>query len=126
MNWIEKIDPNLLAALLAAISAIISPMITAIINNRHQYRMRKLEMVQEEKIKAIQQYAEACSNYISYPNRTDLLEYSKAYGKIFLYAEKAHHKAIKEINRNIENKQYLEASETLSKVCAALSSEMKI
>ena len=126
MEWLQKIDPTVLAALLAAFSAIIAPIVTSCINNRHQYRMRKLEIAQEEKIKAIQHYAEACSNYISHPARDELVEYSRAYGKIFLYTDKSCHDDIKAIDKSIENQKLQDSSNMLAKVCEALSSEMKI
>lgn len=110
----------------AAIAAIIAPVVTALINNRHQYRMRKLEMVQEEKAKAIQEYAEACSNYMADNHRNAQVEYYKSYGKIFLYANKNHWEDIEAIHTDIENGNFQSASRKLSAVCQSLSRDIKI
>ena len=126
MNWLMDTNPTVIAALVAAVAAIVAPIITSWINNRHQYKMRKLEIMQTERIRVIQHYAEACSNYISRPNQSELVEYSKSYGKIFLYAPKAIHKDIEEIQRLLDVNDFSSASSLLVKVCQELSSEMKV
>lgn len=126
MEWLNRIEPTILVALLTAFSAVFAPTVTAFINNRHQHKMRKLEIVQEERIKAIQEYVESCSSYISHNHRSELSEYSRSYGKIFLYADKKHWKAIKELHADIEKGDFQSASGKLADVCQALSSDMKI
>ena len=114
------------SAIYAAIAAIIAPVLTALINNLHQYRMRKLEMVQDKKIQAIQEYAESCSSYIAQNHRAELSEYSKSYGKIFLYADKKHWKDIQAVHDDIKSGNFESASERLAHVCQALSGDMKL
>lgn len=114
------------AGIYAAIAAIVAPVVTALINNRHQYKMRKIEMVQEEKIKAIQEYAEACGNYMALNNGSVRSAYYKSYGKIFLYSEKKHWKSIEEIHQNIENGNFTAAAEKLPHVCQSLAGDMRI
>lgn len=109
----------------AAIAAIIAPVLTALINNHHHYRMRKIELVQSEKIKAIQEYAETCGNCIERPKGHEKSEYAKSYGKIFLYADKRYWKDIKAVNQAIEDENYTIASEKLASVCQSLSKDMK-
>lgn len=126
MSWLRDVDATVLAALLAAFSAIVAPVITTWINNRHQYRMKKLEMVQEERIRAIQEYAESCSNYIAHQKGYEKTEYSKSYGKIFLYADKKHWKSIQSIHRDIAEGHLQDASEKLASVCQSLASDMNV
>ena len=121
MDWLRKTDPTILVALLTTFSAIFAPTITALVNNRHQYKIRKLEVLQEKRIKAIQEYAESCSNYIAHNHRAELCEYSKCYGKIFLYANKKHWAKIKGLHADIENGDFQSASAKLADVCQALS-----
>ena len=45
-------DTALIVALITAFAAIVSPIITAIINNKHQANIRKLELVYEPKLAA--------------------------------------------------------------------------
>lgn len=114
------------AGIYAAIAAIIAPIATALINNRHQYRMRKLELVQDEKIKAIQEYAEACGNYMASNNGAVRSAYYQSYGKIFLYADKKRWKAIEEIHTHIENGEFAAASEKLPSVCQSLAGDIRL
>lgn len=126
MEWLNRVDPTILVALLTTFSAVFAPTITAFINNQHQYKMRKLEIIQEKRIQAIQEYAESCSRYIAHNHRGELSEYSRSYGKIFLYADKKHWKSIKELHAEIENGNFQSAASKLADVCQALSSDMKI
>lgn len=54
-------DVNGIAALIAAVAAISAPVITAIVNNRHEYKMRKLEYQFANKSKALQEFMQAFS-----------------------------------------------------------------
>ena len=126
MELLRSIDPAVLVAVLAAMSAIFAPLITAWLNNRHQYKMKRMEIVQAEKIRAIQEYAESCSNYIARCHRVELGEYSKSYGKIFLYTDRKHWKAIKELHADIESGNFQAASAKFASVCQALSEDMKL
>lgn len=119
-------DAVVLAALITAFSAIIAPVITAWINNRHQYRMRKLEMMQAEKIKAVQEYVESCSRYIAHGNSAELADYARSYGRIFLYVGKKHWKKIRAIHHFIDDGNLHAASDALADICQELSGEMKI
>ena len=110
----------------AAIAAILAPVFTCLINNRHQYKMRKLEIIQEQKSKVIHEYAEACSNYMTDSHKNAQVEYYKSYGKIYLYANKKHWRAIESIHTDIENGNFKLASEKLTNVCQALSFDIKI
>ena len=119
-------DTTVIAALIAAVAAIIAPVITTCLNNRHQYKMRKLEISQEEKIKAIQEYTEACSNFLIDGRSAAKSEYYKSYGKIFLYANKKNWSKIEKLHFAIENGPESAASNLLNELCQDLSSDMKI
>lgn len=126
MDWLREVDATVLAALIAAVSAIFAPVITAWINNHHQYRMRKLEMVQAERIRIVQEYTESCSTYIAHQSGHELSEYSKSYGKIFLYTDKKHWKSIRSLHQAISEKNFQSASEKFAVVCQSLASDLKI
>ena len=117
---------TIIVAMVAAISAILAPILTALLNNRHQYKIRKLELLQAERIKAIQDFLSACSNYITSYTKPTKDEYYRRYGEIFLHVNKKHWKSIEDLNADIENGQARSASEKLTKVCQALSEEMKL
>ena len=113
-------------AIFAAIAAIIAPVLTAFINNRHQYKMRKLELYQNERIQSIQDYTSSCSNYIENPYAPEQSEYLRAYGKIFLYARRKHWPAIESVHSDIMRKDFQRASDKLADLFQALSSDLKI
>lgn len=120
-----KFEPTLIVALITAVSAIASPVVTAVINNRHEYKMRKLELIQNQKIKAIQGYTTNCSNYLSSNSNRTREEYYKSYGEIFLYVNKHNWKIIESLHSEIENGSWDSALKNLRIVCQSLSREME-
>lgn len=113
-------------AIYAALAAIVAPVLTALINNRHQYRMRKLEIFQDERIRAIGSYAESCSNYIDNPYATEKSEYLRAYGKVFLYTKRKQWPAIESVHADIMSNDLESASGKLADLFQSLSADMKI
>ena len=77
-----KFDSTVTFSMILAIVAFVSPIAVAIINNRHQAEIRKLEMEQELKIKiadtyyddkkkAFECFANAAGNFITYSGAVD-------------------------------------------------------
>lgn len=112
-------------AIYAAIAAIVAPVLTALLNNHHQYRMRKLDIFQDERIKSIQAYTESCSNYIENSYAQEKSEYLKAYGRIFLYTRRKHWPEIESVHSDIMREDFQSASGKLAVLFQALSSDMK-
>lgn len=119
-------NPTIIVALLTTASAVFAPVLTAWINNRHQYRMRKLELIQVERIRAIQEYVQACSDYFSPVNQMNGDQYFSAYGKIFLYADKIHWDTIQKIHADVLNGDFQAASDKLANICQALSDDLRL
>lgn len=117
---------TVIVSLVAAVSAILSPVLTTLINNRHQYKMRKLELLQEQKLRAVQQFTSSCSTHLAAYNKQSRDEYYKSYGEIFLYVNKKHWAAIEALNSDIEEEKLVEAGKKLTEISQSLSSEMKI
>lgn len=121
-----EINTTVLAAIVAAVAAVIAPVITTWLNNRHQYKIRKLELMHVEKIKAIQEYTQACSNFLIDGRSNAQRDYYKCYGNIFLYADKKHWPKIKKLHSAIVDGNSSAASNLLDEVCQDLSSEIKV
>ena len=49
-----------IAALLAAMTAIIAPIVTTFLNNRHNLRIKRIELIYENKLKSYSEFAHHC------------------------------------------------------------------
>lgn len=81
-----KIDLNITCAIILSFCALISPSITAIINNRHQYRIRQLELAHEKKKQRYellyQQKLTIFQNFINESSNCDWFENDSDYIRI--------------------------------------------
>ena len=82
MNF-NQMDASALAAWIALIVAIISPILTAIINNRHQTKMKKIEMSIASKLKIIEDYLSSAGQIIYHNGEASTESYSIAIGRIY-------------------------------------------
>lgn len=89
-------DINGTLALIAAISAVFAPVLTALINNHHQRKMKKLEMATEQKIDKIQSYIIHVLNYVNEPNKFSYNGLNRISLEVSLYVSSS---TVKEINR---------------------------
>lgn len=119
-------NPTIIVALITTASAVFAPVLTAWINNRHQYRMRSLELIQVERIRAIQEYVQACSDYFSPANQLNGDRYFSSYGKIFLYADKSHWDDIQKIHSYVLKGDFQSASDKLADTCQELSNDLRL
>ena len=51
-------------AVILLISSVISPIVTAIINNKHQLNLKKLDMYEQQKIKVLSNFIDSTEKYI--------------------------------------------------------------
>jgi len=79
------IDWSATAAYTALFAAIISPVITALINNHHQRRMKEIEIFHERRLELISAYLEAAGKVSLCPTTGTISEYGKAYGRAAIY-----------------------------------------
>lgn len=97
----NNIDWSATAAWIALAVAIISPVITTIISNHHQARMKHLEIIEKRGLDIIENYLAITSREIL---TTGISEpYQKSYAQIFLYAPKSIHSDLEELNTLIYN-----------------------
>lgn len=73
-------------AIILLVSSIISPIATAIINNIHQSKMKRIQIFEKDKKNALCDFIEAAT-YVAYnPSNSELeLDYQKAFNSLFLY-----------------------------------------
>lgn len=94
-------DTGTAVALGVALAAIISPIAVAIINNCHQTKIKKIEILTDYKLNAVEEYLKCLGKC-----RKDLCgdainEYSKAYGKVILYASNESRDIMAKIDKQI-------------------------
>lgn len=76
-------DTTVIVALITTIAAIISPIITALITSRKEYKVKKLEIVYQEKLKAFNEFADAYAKLTRDENKRR--EFHTAASKSALY-----------------------------------------
>lgn len=86
---------------IALLTSIISPIITTIINNCHQTKLKKIEFSHSIKVKVYNEYIDITSREILISGISE--EYKKIYAKIFLYAPNKLWSSIKLLNDMIIN-----------------------
>lgn len=119
------IDWSASAAWIALVVAIIAPVLTTIINNRHQEKMKEHELFEARKLDAIEnylRYAGKASYQIGVPE-----EFAFYKATIYLYASPAIHDKISKLNKLIEDTNFSdETAQLLSEVAIDLRHENKV
>ena len=120
MNF-NQMDASALAAWIALIVAIISPILTAIINNHHQTKMKKIEMSIASKLKIIEDYLSSAGQIIYHNGEASTESYSIAIGRIYSASPRFLWEKISLLDEMIYSRnwedahtQFLEISQTLA------------
>lgn len=64
-----KIDLTISISVIVALCAIVSPILTAIINNRYQIKLKRLELSRQEYKDSVLYQRDICENYLKYAGR---------------------------------------------------------
>jgi hypothetical protein len=103
-----KIDLTISITVIVAIAAIISPVITTLLNNHYQLKIKKMEMQQKQyedtvlyRRQIIENYLQALSVVMQTCNRINQENYAKYYSVAYLYLPDAIQKEMSEINHLI-------------------------
>lgn len=120
MNF-NQMDASALAAWIALIVAIISPILTAIINNHHQTKMKKIEMSIASKLKIIEDYLSSAGQIIYHNGEASTESYSIAIGRIYSASPRSLWEKISLLDEMIYSRnwedahsKFLEISQTLA------------
>lgn len=74
-----------IVATIAAVSAIVAPSITAHLNNKHQLKMREMEIYTLKKIEAIETYLKVTQAFIYGDDSKMKDDFNSISGRIFMY-----------------------------------------
>lgn len=122
-------DLTVTVSVIIALCAIISPIIVALINNRHQIRMKQLEIARSHKINAFEIYLGCFEKCIKTKSNANINNYSDAFGNAMLYASSSTRtimlKVDNAINESPYNALYVRVDEKLiNSLCKSLQSDI--
>ena len=110
-----------------AVAAIISPILVAVINNHHNYKIRKLELATDKKIENFERLCEHLSIYLNDPTDNNYRHYLMWYQKSVIYMSGSTLETMNEINRLIEKQQTdIVQSKYLTKLCKQLQKDLGV
>ena len=108
-------------ACITTVSAIAAPIITALINNRFQLKLKQLEIYEKKRIEVINRYVSSVSSYVTKPSSSSEDDLFVIMNSVFLYAPPKVWKDISNLNSLINNHNLVKAKELLPKVTQKLS-----
>lgn len=128
-----KFDFTITISILIAIIALISPIVTAIINNCHQTKIKKMDMYETSKRDALSNFINSAQAAILNPEKTEnMLAYTSSFTKLFIYFSGLSLEDIKpfdfartQANNNATAENFQKANCELSKLVSNLSKQIK-
>ncbi len=126
---LEKI--NNFMPLITAIVAILAPVLTAIINNRHQYRIKKMELEQKAYEQSVLHKREIFEKFLSSFNKAcqlktseSLSEFSSCYSLVYIYLPKPVQDELALVNLLIHKNHWDEAIKHVDLISTDVAKEM--
>lgn len=112
-------------AVILGLSAIVSPIATAVINNRHQTKIKKLEMFNQARITALNKFIEASEEVITSHDSSDLTEYFASINKLFIYFNNLTLGTFNELSNFLKENNPSKANQCLTALVAHLSNQIQ-
>lgn len=128
MEWYSYV-----IAIVLGISAVISPLATAIVNNSHQIKLKKIEIYEKDKKDALSNFISSSQLLIYYPdNESYLKKHLESFNKLLIYFKNispiSNSRFIELVNQ-VKNKDcqenVLKATLELTNIVQDLSKEIK-
>lgn len=118
-----KLDLTVTVSVIIALCAIISPILTSIINNRYQFKIRKLENQQHRfetqiayRQKIFEDYLRSAGKCMAYVNTDSLREYQQYYQVALLYASDEIREQMISTNTSMQKRLWNDVSKKLEKL----------
>lgn len=124
-------------SVILAVVALIAPSITALINNKHIEKMKKMENnheihknIVDRKISILEKYIESVGEvYISRKsyggNFSEIISYTTIYSQTLIYVSEDSSKLMREIDSIIEEKRFNDLGDKLPELSLVLKDEMR-
>lgn len=81
-----SVDLTITVSIIIALCAIVSPIIVAIINNRHNIKIRYIDIANDYKMKAFEKYLDDVRKLTSSDNENLIYIYNQSFSSAMLYA----------------------------------------
>lgn len=128
-----EFDLTITISVILAFVAIISPIFTAIINNCHDTKIKKLELKQKEYENTVMYKRSLFENYLKYAGRCIYfsdIDASKYYGEFYFSALMCASPEIREdmiaVNKRIQRGEFHEATSLLEPLTAKIHATLQI
>lgn len=127
-----KIDLSITISVIVALAAIISPILTAIINNRHQKRMKLLELKQQQyentllhKRDIFESYLKGLGLVIHYSDHPNISTYSQYYLAAYMYLPDRVRSLMSEMNTKILYQNIDDVGNLYNLIATAIAEELQ-
>ena len=128
-----KVDLTITISVIVALAAIISPVLTAILNNRHQLKLKRLELEQQKYEQAVLYKRNIFENYLKgvsalshYNNtRENCNLYSENYPLAFMYLPPEIQKLMTAINDLVGRHEYPLIRNHIDELSLLICTELK-
>lgn len=121
---IIKIDLNLTITAIIALTALISPIITAVINNKHDLKKRKMDIYYSQQCEALDEFIKATLNYYGDSNWGQMSKYTTALNNLYIYFNNLDSSLFSKLNDCREKKELIKYKATLNLIVKNLSKQI--
>lgn len=121
INNISSIPWTAIISGVTLIAAILSPILTTIINNRYQLKLRKSEFLEKHKAEVIENYLKNVGAVINNPSNENFEKFGFNSKEVYLYISPDHWSLLDEIENQIEKCDYSSANKYVNVLCESLS-----
>lgn len=128
-----KFDLSITISVIIGLAAVVSPILTALINNHHQIKMKKLELKQEHFEKTVifqrtifENYIRTVGRCIEYNDGKSLQAYHENYFLALMYAPEKNKLQMQEINTYISKAELSLANKKMEQLIPDLQEYMKL
>lgn len=127
-----NIDLTISISVIVALCAIISPILTAIINNCYQLKIKKLELKQKEYEQSILYKRNIFENYLRYlndvfqnPTKESLSGYAQYYPLAFMYLPPDVREKLSVVNHKLGESAHANIVDEIDEIIVAISTELQ-
>lgn len=127
-----KVDLTISISVILALAAIISPVLTAIINNVHQTKIKKMELEQQNyentvmyKQTIFENYLKASGKCIFYSDASALKEYGEHYFRALMFADAEIRNDMIKANDYMQKYEWTKASTVIEELSAKIYASLR-
>lgn len=124
-----KLETTITFSLLLTIIAFVSPIVTTLINNYYNFKIKKLDMYEQAKRNSLENFINAVSAMITIPNGENLKLYYSSLNNLYIYFSITNTEDIKKLNNELDqfsiNDDSTGIQKALNKITVTLSSQIQ-